>query len=139
MKDTAHLLLELQTCDSFRRFYQDNAENFPSQSLSALLGELIEKHNIKKSAAIRRAELNEIYGYQIFSGTRVPERKKLLSLLIGMDLELSEVQAVLKSTGYAPLYAKNAFDCVLIYGICNRMSVAQINELLYEYALDTLG
>lgn len=139
LKDTAHLLRELQNCDSFRSFYQENAALLPGRSLAECLDELVKKHSIKKSAAIRRAELNEIYGYQIFSGVRVPERKKLLSLLVGMELELDEVQKLLKCTGYAPLYAKNGFDCVILFGIYKKMTVAQINELLYEHEMELLG
>lgn len=139
MKDTAHLLEELQSCDSFQRFYQENADFLPKRSLSEYLDELVKKYDIKKSAAIRRAELSEIYGYQIFSGVRVPERKKLLSLAVGMEIGLDEVQKLLKCSGYAPLYAKSAFDCVIIFGICKKMSVAQINELLFDYEMETLG
>lgn len=139
MKDTAHLLQELQSCDSFQRFYRENAENLPQRSLSDYLDELVKKYDIKKAVAIRRAELNEIYGYQIFSGVRTPERKKLLSLAVGMEIGLDEVQKLLKCSGYAPLYAKNAFDCVIIFGICKNMSVALINELLFEYDMETLG
>ena len=83
--------------------------------------------------------MSTVYGYQIFSGLRVPERKKLLSIAIGMGLALDEVQTLLKISGYAQLYVKLPFDCALIYGICKRMSVAQINFLLYDYGLETLG
>lgn len=138
MKDTTQLLVELQNCADFRRFYQENAEYLPKCSLSECLNELLKKHGTKKADAIRRSELAEVYAYQIFSGLRVPERKKLLSLAIGMQLRLDEVQRLLKSTGYAPLYAKNAFDCAVIFGICKGMTVAEINELLYDYDMETM-
>lgn len=138
-KNTADLLQELQNCASFQRFYQENAEYLPKRSLSEYLDELVKKYDIKKSAAIRRAELNEIYGYQIFSGLRVPERKKLLSLALGMGIDLGDMQQLLKCSGYAPLYAKNGFDCVILFGIYKKMTVAQINELLYEHEMELLG
>ncbi len=138
-KDTARLLQELQDCSDFRRFYQDNAQELPRRSLSECLGELVKRHGIKKADAIRRAELSEVYGYQIFSGLRLPERGKLLCLAVGMQLSLDETQTLLKSSGYAPLYAKNPFDCVVIYGLCRQLSVAQINDLLYDYEMETLG
>ena len=40
----------------------------------------MKEYGMKKADAIRRSELSEDYAYQIFSGLRVPERKKLLSL-----------------------------------------------------------
>lgn len=139
-KDTSKLLEELQNCAEFTRFYSENeSELLPRAELSYYLDELIKKHNIKKSEAIKRSELSEVYAYQIFSGIRVPERKKLLSLAIGMGLELDEIQNLLKCTGYAQLYAKNTFDCILIFGICKKLSVVEINYMLFDYELDTLG
>lgn len=138
-KDTTHLLQELRNCSDFQSFYRENEEYLPKHSLSEYLDELVKKYEIKKAEAIRRAELSEVYGYQIFSGRRVPERKKLLSLAVGMRIGLDEVQKLLKCSGYAPLYAKNAFDCVVIFGICKNLTVAEINDLLYDYSMDTLG
>ena len=56
-----------------------------------------------------------------------------------MELSLEEVQTLLKSAGYATLYVKLPFDSIVLYGICKNMSVVQINELLFEYGLETLG
>ena len=83
--------------------------------------------------------MSEVYAYQIFSGLRVPERKKLLCLAIGMSLNLDETQTLLKCAGYSQLYVKLPFDSIIIYGICKKFSVVQINELLFEYELETLG
>lgn len=139
-KDTAKLLEELKSCKEFNSFYKENSDEFiPKATLSQYLDELIKKHGIKKSDAIKRAELSEVYGYQIFSGLRTPERKKLISLAVGMALELDEIQNLLRCSGYAPLYAKNPFDCIVIFGICKKLPVAEINYLLFDYGLDTLG
>lgn len=138
-KDSANLLEELKDCSDFNRFYRDNEDCILTMSLSELLSRLIKEHGLKKADAIRRSELSEDYAYQIFSGLRVPERKKLLSLAIGMQLNLDEMQTLLKTAGYAQLYVKNSFDCILIYGICKKLSVAQINYLLFDYGMETLG
>lgn len=138
-KDSVKLLEELKSCSDFNRFYRSNEDHIISMSLSQLLEALLKKHGLKKSEAIRGSELSEDYAYQIFSGLRVPERKKLLSLAIGMRLNLEEMQTLLKTAGYAQLYVKNTFDCILIYGICKKLSVAQINYLLFDYGMETLG
>ena len=36
-------------------------------------------------------------------------------------------------------YVKLPFDSIVLYGLCKKLSVMQINELLYEYGLETLG
>lgn len=138
-KDTANLLEELRDCSDFNRFYRDNEDSIVSMSLSQLLSALLVKHEMKKYEAIRGSELSEDYAYQIFSGLRMPERKKLLSLAVGMRLNLEELQTLLKTAGYAQLYVKNSFDCIIIYGVCKNLSVWQINNLLYDYGMETLG
>ena len=138
-KDTSQMLKELEACDSFNEFFCENSSLVIKKELSKALSELLKKHDIKKSAAIKRSELNEIYAYQIFAGIRVPERNKLLCITIGMQLPLEEVQELLKVSGYAPLYVKNPFDCIVAFGIFKRLSLLEINGLLYEYELNTLG
>lgn len=138
-KDTSEMLKELERCEEFRAFYRANKPLLADRSVADYLNELVAAKRLKKADIIRRSQLSEPYGYQIFSGYRVPERPKLLSLAIGMQLDLQEVQALLKHAGYAALYVKNEFDCVIIFGICKRLSVLDINALLYDYGLDMLG
>ena len=104
-----------------------------------MLKSLVLKKGLKKSAVIKAAEISEVYGYQIFSGKRIPERKKLLCLAVAMGLNLEETQTLLKCAGYSPLYVKLPFDSVVLYGICKQLSVVEINELLYQHKLETLG
>lgn len=138
-KDTAKIIEELGLCPDFKTFYNENKEYMLTSTLPELLAELVEKKGLKKSYAIRAAEMSEVYGYQIFSGIRHPERNKLLCLAVGMNLTLDETQNLLKCAGYNPLYVKLPFDSVVIYGICKRLSVIKINEILFENKLETLG
>ena len=138
-KDTSDMLMELQNCSDFNNYYNENSAFIVRATLSRYLESLLSVHGIKKSDAIKKSELNEIYAYQIFSGVRVPERKKLLCLAVGMRLTLDEVQNLLKCASYAQLYVKNTFDCIVIFGICKGLTVPEINEILYEYGMETLG
>ena len=139
MKDTSKIVEELGLCADFKSFYDENRDYMIKSSLSELLNELAAKSPLKKSQIIKNSELSEVYAYQIFSGLRVPERKKLLSLCVGMSLNLDEVQSLLKCAGYSPLYVKIPFDSIIIYGICKKLSVIEINRILFEYDLETLG
>ncbi len=138
-KDTSEIVKELGLCPDFQTFYTENKNYMISGNLAQLLAQLLESKGLKKAQVIKNAEIAEIYGYQIFSGVRVPERKKLLSLAVGMGLNIEEVQQLLKCAGYSQLYVKLPFDSVVLYGLCKNLSVVQINELLYEYGLETLG
>lgn len=138
-RDTSEIVEQLQLSSDFQSFYQENKDYMVDKSLSELLEQLLEQSGISKSTAIKNAEMSEVYGYHIFSGKRLPERGKVLALAIGMELNLEQVQQLLKAAGYSTLYVKRPFDSIVIYGICKKMTVAQINELLYDYGLETLG
>ena len=138
-KNTTKILEELQLCPDFRSFYDENRDYMVNSSLSQLLEALLLENGLKKSQVIKNAEISEVYGYQIFSGIRTPDRKKLLALAIGMDLNIEQVQQLLKCAGYPQLYAKLPVDSIVLFGICKKLTVQQINELLYEYGLETLG
>ena len=138
-KDTSKIVEELKLCPDFTTFYSENKAYMVSESLAELLARLLTEKGLRKAEVIRRAELSEVYAYQIFSGLRVPDRKKLLCLAVGMGLTLDEMQTLLKCAGYSPLYVKLPFDSIVLYGVCKKLSVVEINELLFAYGLETLG
>ncbi len=139
-KDTTKLLEELMQCSDFKKFYNENNEYINNTSLADYLNDIIEKKKLKKAEIIKKAEISEVYAYQIFSGTRKkPERNKLLCLAFGLELNLDEIQELLKISGYPPLYVKKPFDSVIIYAICNQFTVMETNNLLYDYDLETIG
>ncbi len=139
LKDTSKIVEELELCSDFKSFYNENREYMVSSALFEMLERLLNEKQLKKSLVIKEAEISEVYAYQIFSGLRVPERKKLLCLAIAMKLSLDEVQTLLKCAGYSTLYVKLPFDSIVLFGICKKMTVVEINELLFEYGLETLG
>lgn len=138
-KDTTEIVKQLQLSSDFQTFYQENKDYMVDKSLAQLLAQLLQQTGLSKATAIKNAEMSEIYGYHIFAGSRIPERGKVLALAIGMGLNLEQVQQLLKTAGYSTLYVKRPFDSVVLYGICKKMTVAQINELLYDYEMETLG
>lgn len=138
-KDTSDLLEELKSCEDFRDFREDNRAEMAAKPIAEYLNGLIEEKDLKKSDIVRDAEMSEVYAYQILSGIRKPDRRKLLCLAFGMALSFDEVQKMLKATGYAPLYAKNPYDCILIYAFCKHFTIVEANELLYRYGEEMLG
>lgn len=138
-KDTAKLLEELKNCSNFTKFYNENNDYIKDTSLADYLNNILQAKNLKKADVVRKAEMSEVYAYQIFSGIRKPERNKLLCIAFGLELNLEETQNLLKVSGYSQLYAKKPFDSIIIYAICKELSIVEANNLLYEYELETLG
>ncbi|MDO4608265.1 MAG: helix-turn-helix transcriptional regulator [Clostridia bacterium] len=139
VKDTAKILEELQACESFKKFYNENNDYMVDATLSQMLNNLLKTKGLKKSEVIRKSEISEVYCYKIFSGERKPERNKLLCLILAMGLGIDEAQTLLKAAGYSPLYAKIPFDSALLYALCKGYSVIETNEMLYDYDLEMLG
>lgn len=138
-KPTDELMEQLTGTDSLERYLKENKPYFVDLSLAELLNKKLKEHGKEKSAVIKAAEINEIYAYQIFSGKRIPSRDKLLCLLFGLELSVPEVQEFLKMTGHAPLYPKNVRDTIILSGLQNRLTVVQVNELLYDHGEKTLS
>lgn len=138
-KDTSKIVEELGLCEDFKTFYKENKDYLITDTLADMLNRFIKDKGLKKSDIVKTSELSEVYAYQIFSGSRMPERKKLICVSIAMGLNLDEIQMLLRCASYPPLYVKIPFDSIVIYGICKKLTVVEINQLLFEYGLQTLG
>ena len=138
-KPTDDLMKELTRSDDLDQYIKENEAYFIDTSLAEALNQKLKEKELAKSTVIKAAEINEIYGYQIFSGKRIPSREKLLCILIGMKLSLPEAQQLLKLAGYAPLYPKNIRDSIIISGLQHSKTVIEINELLYDHQEPTLN
>lgn len=139
MKSTKELMDELMKANNIGDYLKANSEHMISDELPTYLSNILEKKGLVKSAVIKKSELSEVMGYQIFSGTRNPSRDSLICICVAMLLDIDEIQEILKIANLAPLYSKNKRDCIIINGIANQKSVALINESLYDNTENTLN
>mgnify|MGYP003592406222 CR=1 FL=1 len=137
-KPTGDLLKDLKVSDDPVKFINENKQYMIDSDLGEHLKSMLAEKDMQKSDVLKRAEINEIYGYQLFAGTRKPSRDKLISLCSGMQLTLDETQQLLKYAGLAPLYPKNERDCIIITGISSNAPVYKINEMLFDNKFNTL-
>jgi len=137
-KTTSKLETELKKYNTLDHFLKENKQELSSESLSAQLQDLIAAKGMSRAEAVRESNLNEVYAYQIISGVRRPSRDKLLCLCFAMKTTLKETQSLLKRNGFAPLYARNQRDSIIIFAIEHAMTLLDLNEALYEHGKDTL-
>ena len=130
MKDTSDLLNNLKSSKDIDLFLNGNKQEFITYNVSEYLSKLIDEYSLSKSEIIKKSGLDRTYGYQILNGKRTPSRDKLIQLAFGMDLSFDDVQKLLIYTGYAPLYAKNRRDSIIIYAIEKRLPVIDLNLML---------
>ena len=129
-KSTDELLNILKHTTDLTTYFQQEEENISSCSLPDYLNRLCLEKQISPAQCIRVSGLDRTYAYQIFSGSKTPARDKVLALCFGFALSFEEIQALLKSTGYPILYAKNQRDSVIIFALQHNCSLTDLNELL---------
>ncbi len=137
-KPTDELMKELLASNNINQYIKQNEQHFVDLTIAEFLNEYVKAKKLVKSQIFKDSELNEIYGYQIFSGSRTPSRDTLISLCIGMGMTLEEAQATLKISNFAVLYPKNKRDSIIIHGISSNQKVFEINNTLYSNAEETL-
>ena len=137
-KSTDELMNELLKANNIGEYLKENSQYMVSDELSTYLNNIIAKKGLVKSELIKKTEFSEVMGYQILSGTRLPSRDSLICICVAMDMTLDETQAILKIAGFAALYPKAKRDSIIIKGISEKKTVAQINEVLYNCEEKTL-
>ena len=105
---TEEVLRELLDAPSIDSFIADH--EFPSCTLAEYLQHLLEKKHLERARVVRMADLNETFGYQIFTGARRASRDNLLKLAFAMGCSLRETNRLLQAGGANELYCKNRRD-----------------------------
>ncbi|MCL2819709.1 MAG: XRE family transcriptional regulator [Oscillospiraceae bacterium] len=135
---TENLMQSLSKTNDIQSYVNENKESFINITIADALNKYAKEKGLSKPNVIKRSEINDIYGYQIFAGTRKPSRDILLCLCFGLTLNVEETQSLLKASGLAPLYPKIKRDSIILYGIHNNSSVCEVNEQLYSFEEPTL-
>ncbi len=132
-KTTDELLKILKAQDDIKDYIEENADEMIDMQLSEFLEQLLVKYNITKNQAIKRSGIDQIYGYQIFSGVKEnPSRDKIIQLIFSMGLELQDAQRLLRVAKAGELYSRNKRDSIIIFALNKRLSLSQCDELLFE-------
>lgn len=134
---TEEVLQELLDAPSLDEFI--DAHEFPAATLPEFLERMLEKKGLKRSRVVRMADLNETFGYQIFTGARNPSRDKVLQIAFAMALSLRETNRALMAAGASSLDPKCRRDAIIIFCIDQGCSLQKVNEELYRLGEDTVS
>lgn len=100
--------------------------------LRSWLRSKLDERGIERGRAIKEAQLNQTFGYQIFSGTRNASRDKLLQLAFGMSLGIVETCELLERSGASALQPHNRRDVIVAFHLERRLGLVKCNERLWE-------
>lgn len=138
-KSTGELFTELKEDKNLSGYFRRNSEEF-TLPLNEYLEKLLSEKNLTKKEVIELSGLNREYAYHIFSGLKKnPSRSKLLAIALAMELNLDEIQYLLRYAQLGALYPRNQWDAVIISAVEQKFTVAQTNELLYRLGEKTLS
>ncbi|MGN1319098.1 MAG: hypothetical protein ACI4VF_08775 [Lachnospirales bacterium] len=137
-KKTDELLKALEN-NNINTYLSSNRDELINKNLSEYLEKLLKDKNINKAKAIEKSNLNTVYAYEIFSGKKNPSRDKLIQLIFGMALDITNTQRLLRIAGHSELYPRVKRDSIIIYAINNNLDIIECNELLYDMGEDILG
>lgn len=134
-KDTEKLMKLLKKSGNIDAYLEENKDFLLDCDIKEYLNLLIKEKKLTIQQIAKDSELSDRYCYQFLSPSnhRIPSREVLLSICIGMKLNLDETQTALKIAKYAPLYPKDERDSVIIFGIEKSKSVVDINNILFEH------
>lgn len=139
-KDTEKLMELLKKSGSIDAYLQENKDFLLDCDIKEYLNLLIKEKKLTIQQIAKDSELSDRYCYQFLSSSnpRIPSREVLLSICIGMKLNLDETQTALKIAKYAHLYPKDKRDSIIIFGIEKSKSVVDINNILFEHSFKCL-
>ena len=130
-KDTKQLEHELSEADSVEEFFAENGAHLRQLTLAEYLGQLLEEKGLTKAEVVRRSNLDQVYGYHIFSGyKKSPSKEKVLALALALGLSPEEAQRLLYYAGAKQLYVRVPWDSVIWYAMEHGLSVGEANDLL---------
>lgn len=136
-KLTEELLNELLDAPSIEGYIKEH--DFTAPSLSEYLKQLLEEKGLERSRVVRMADLNETFGYQIFTGARHLSRNKVLQIAFAMALTLKETDRVLTAAGANVLNCEDRRDAIIIFCIDRGCSLQKVNEELYRFGEETVS
>ena len=135
-KLTDELLRQIErskTPESFLGSFPDVERDLPGY-----LAQKLEEKGLRKADVIRAANLNETFGYQIFSGQRGASRDKVLALGFALKLDLGEMRKLLNHANVGDLYSKNRRDAIIIFCVSHGYDLACTDEELYRFGEETI-
>lgn len=136
-KSTEELLSLIQRASDIEYYIKENESEMLSLSLDVYLSKLLEEKNLKIADVMAKSEQGD-YIYKVFKNQRKASRDILISIAIGMKLDINQAQKLLRISKNARLDPREKRDSVIIYAITNNISVCELNDILYDIGERTL-
>lgn len=141
MKDkrsTTTLFKMLSSSNDIDTFLEKYDHELEPDDFVEYLNKLAGEKKCSIPEVITRGSFNESYCYQIFKGTRKPSRDKIIQLGFAMGLDLYETNKLLRAGGKAELYCRDKRDAVIIFGLNNKLSIIDVEEVMMDNGFESI-
>lgn len=132
MKTTNELKNEIAKTKNMEKWMIENKKELQEYSLAQYLDQLLHVHGCSKKEVIASADLDAVYGYQIFQGKKNPSRSNLLKLAFGFSLTVEETEHLLYYGKAEQLYPRVKRDAYILYALHQKYTLQQANQYLYD-------
>lgn len=136
------LMLEgiIQQCDSFDAFEAICSDDLLNDDCrtSLYLMWLLDKYDVRATAASEAAEMSTGYLGLIINGKRNPTRDMLIRVAIAIGATVEETQTLLRYSGFDPLYVRRKRDVIIWFGLSKGEPLSVINENIIRRGLKPL-
>jgi hypothetical protein len=128
--DTQELLRMIQSSSSLDTLLDGYYDNTRDPGLAVYLEEMLSAHSCTIPQVVRQTVLSKSYVYQIFNGSRCPDRDSLLKIAFAMELTCEETQRLLTISQRGLLYPKVRRDAAIIFCLQKKCTLMDTSELL---------
>ena len=116
-------------------FNEKLIENNTPPKLCELLNDYIDKKKMTKAEVIRMLNIDRNYGYWILNGSRNPTRNCLIQLSLLLEINVEQINYLMRLAGKSPLYVRNAVDAKVFYAINHHMDYFDAIEFIWSGAV----
>ena len=129
---------KLKEYNNIGAFIDENAHEFDEDAFRNYLETLLQRGGMTRSQLGTETGVTS-YMYDMMKNPNENTGKNVLvRLALGLSLNLDETNRLLTLGGRAPLRSKVRRDAIIIFSIEQGYSIAQANDVLYDYGLQTL-
>lgn len=139
MKSTEDLMTELsrKSC-RINNYLKINTDSFVCENIHDFWEGVIQKSGLSKSNIINKSDFSYCYFYDVINGRKIPNKDKIVRLILTMHLDLDDCQQALRLSGRSSLYPRINKDSIIIYSINHGLTVYQCNNLLTKHGEEPL-
>ena len=133
---TQDLLSELLSAANLQDYLEQHDLEAPS--LAHYLQAELARRGLRQSEVLKRAQIDQTFGWYVFNGQRGMGRDNVLKLCFGMGFDTCHANRALQAAGANALYPKNKRDAIVIYSLEHGFTLQEANDALYTFGEDCL-